>query len=85
MEQCLPAPGDTESLLEGLALAEAINTFLGTLNEGKRNIFLRRYWYLDSVPDIAQRFGMSHSSVKTTLLRLRRQLRAYLEKEGYTL
>ena len=85
MEQCLPAPGDTESLLEGLALAEAINTFLGTLNEGKRNIFLRRYWYLDSVPDIAQRFGMSHSSVKTTLLRLRRQLRPYLEKEGYTL
>ena len=84
MEQCLPGPGDTEGVLEGLALAEAINTFLGTLSEEKRNIFLRRDWYLDPLADIARRFGMSRGSVKTTLLRLRRQLRARLEKEGYT-
>lgn len=85
MEQCLPAPGDPEGVLEGLALAEAINTFLGTLSEERRNIFLRRYWYLDSIAVIAGRFGMSRGGVKTTLLRLRRQLRTYLEKEGYTL
>ena len=69
----------------GLALAEAINTFLGALSEEKRNIFLRRYWYLDTISDIAGRFDMSRGNVKTTLLRLRRQLRAHLEKEGYSL
>ena len=85
MEQCLPAPGDTEGVLERLALAEAINAFLGSLSEEKRNIFLRRYWYLDPIADIAGRFDMSRGNVKTTLLRLRRQLRAHLEKEGYSL
>ena len=85
MEECLPAPDDLESRLNDMALQEALNGFLGTLGEEKRNIFLRRYWYLDSVSEIAKRFGMSQSKVKTTLFRVRNQLREYLEKEVYTL
>lgn len=85
MEQCIPAPDDVQCRIDEMALREAINGFLSTLKEEKRNIFLRRYWYLDSVADIAKRFGLSESKVKTTLFRCRGQLREYLEQEGYVI
>lgn len=85
MEQCLPAPDDTPCRLEDSELAEALNAFLRSLDEEKRGIFLRRYWFLDPVAEIAARFGISESKVKTTLFRCRERLRSYLEKEGYTL
>ena len=85
MEQCLPAPDDIECRMENLALSEAINGFLGSLKEENRNIFLRRYWYMDSIAAISHRYGLSESKVKTSLFRSRKQFRNYLEKEGYTL
>ena len=85
MEQCIPAPDDMECRMDDLALRNAINGFLGKLDEEKRNIFIRRYWYLDSTADISKRFALSESKVKTTLFRCRNQLREYLKKEGYTL
>lgn len=85
MEQCIPAPDDTECRIEDMVLREAINGFLGTLGEEKRNIFIRRYWYLDSIADICERFALSESKVKTMLYRCRIRLREHLEKEGYTL
>ena len=85
MEQCLPAPDDAACRLEEAELREAINGFLAGLSEDQRAIFLRRYWYLDSVADIARRFAFSESKVKTTLLRCRRQLRQHLEQGGYIL
>ena len=84
LEQCIPAPDDTECRLDDMALSEAVNGFLGTLGEEKRNIFVRRYWYLDSIADISQRFALSESKVKTTLFRCRNRLREHLIKEGYT-
>lgn len=80
-----PRADDAQCRLDDLALSEAINGFLGALDEEKRNLFLRRYWYLDSISDLARCFAMSESKVKTTLFRCRAQLRAHLEKEGYTL
>ena len=85
MEQCLPSPSDGECMADDLALSEAINGFLAKLNEEKRNIFVRRYWYLESTADIAERFAISESKVKTTLFRCRNQFREYLKKEGYLL
>lgn len=85
MEQCIPAPEDTECRLSEKLLKEAINHFLGTLGEEQRNVFLRRYWYLDSVSAIAKRYQMTGSKVKTMLFRTRSRLRDYLEKEGYQL
>lgn len=85
LEQCIPAPDDVECRIDDIALGEAVNGFLSELDEKKRNIFLRRYWYLDSVADIARHFSVSESSVKTTLFRCRNRFRAYLEREGYTL
>ena len=85
LEQCIPAPDDTACRIEDMALSEAINGFLGGLAKEKRDMFVRRYWYLDSIADIARRFLVSESNVKTTLFRCRSQLREYLEKEGYDL
>ena len=85
MEQCIPAPDDAQCRLNDMALRQAINSFLSTLSEEKRNIFIRRYWYLDSIAAISQRFALSESNVKITLLRCRNRLREYLKKEGYHL
>lgn len=84
MEECIPAPDDADCRMDNMLLSEAINGFLETLSEEKRNVFLRRYWYLDSIADISKRFALSESKVKTMLFRIRNQFRKYLEKEGYT-
>ena len=84
MEACLPAGGDPAEALDEKALAGAINAFLATLNETQRGVFLRRYWFFDPIGDVAARYGMTKSGVKTMLFRLRERLRAYLRKEGYT-
>ena len=85
LEQCIPSPDDVECRIDDIALGEAINSFLMKLDEEKRNIFVRRYWYLDSVASISKRFGISESKVKTTLFRCRGGLREHLEKEGFSL
>ncbi len=85
LEQCIPAPNDTECRVDERLLGEAINGFLSTLSEEKRRVFVRRYWYADSVAAIAARYAMSQSKVKSMLLRCRNELRQYLIKEGYDL
>ncbi len=85
LEECIPSPDDCVCRIDDLAFAEVLNGFLRSLEEEKRNLFLRRYWYLDSVAAIAGRFGLSESNVKTTLFRLRKRFRTYLETEGYHL
>jgi len=85
LEQCIPAPDPCACRLEDMALGEAVNGFLATLSVEKRRVFLRRYWYLDSISDISKRFSLSESKVKTMLFRCRGQMRDYLEREGYTL
>ena len=82
LEQCIPGTNDTARCVDAMALRQALNGFLATLSREKRCIFLRRYWYMDSVAEISRRFAISESKVKTTLLRCRRQLRVHLEKEG---
>ena len=85
MEECIPAPDDTVGKFEAKALGEAIGRYLRTLSEDKRVVFMRRYWYFDSVESIALRCGFSQSKVKTILLRCRKGLKDYLETEGYTI
>lgn len=85
LDLCVPSAEDVEARIDNEALGKAINAFLGELDAEKRNIFVRRYWYLDSVSDISKRFSMSESKVKTTLFRCRSRLKEYLEKEGYAI
>lgn len=66
-------------------LADTVDTFLAALTSEQRIIFVRRYWYFDSVADIAARLGKRENSVAVTLSRLRAKLRQYLEERGYDL
>ena len=83
MELCIPDPS-RERQMESQELAGLLNEFLETLPEESRKIFLRRYWYADSITEIAQRYQMGESKVKTRLFRTRNALRSFLEKEGIT-
>ena len=85
LEERIPDPDDTACKLEYKELGEAISQYLYTLSEEKQMIFIRRYWYLDSVDAIARHLGIGLSKVKMTLLRCRHGLKEYLEKEGYDL
>ena len=83
MELCIPDESRDRELA-GKELGRLLNTFLAGLTPESRCIFLRRYWYVDTVAEIAQRYGISESKVKTQLHRTRKKLSAYLEKEGIT-
>lgn len=69
--------------LQEQELVEALNDFLQKLPVEKRVMFVRRYWYLDPIGEIAGRCGVSEGSVKTALLRLRKKLKAHLRREGF--
>lgn len=83
LENTLPSPDDVEGRLDGKLLSEAISAFLRTQSAEKRNIFLRRYWFTDSVAEIAKRFSISEGKVKSALFRTRNALQEYLKKEGF--
>ena len=85
LAECIPSPDDTAANADGMMLRDILSDFLRTLPEKKRSIFIRRYWFCDPVEDIAERFSMTVSNVKVTLMRTRNKLKKYLEKEGYPL
>lgn len=70
----IPSGSSVEEEIDAKALTEALNKFLSKLKESDRDMFLRRYWYMDSIKDIAEMFGCGESKVKTTLYRLRKKL-----------
>lgn len=83
LEPCLASSRDVEEELDGKELTLAIERFLLTLDADSRNVFLRRYWFYDSVEQIAAGMGATKSWVKTRLLRTRNKLRKHLIKEGF--
>lgn len=82
LEECLSVGDPVEKELEAGILRDALNSFLYSLEKEKRLVFLRRYWFGDSIGVIADNFGLSESKVKTMLFRLRGQLKEHLKKEG---
>lgn len=85
LEECLSDDNSPEKDYEAQILGEAINTFLRTLSADARNVFIGRYYFLDSVKDVANYCGISESKAKTLLHRTRNSLREYLEKEGFSI
>ena len=81
LDECIPDPSSIQAQYENGQLARAINRFIAELPEEKRVIFIRRYFYSDSVEQIAKRMGFTSSKVKTSLFRMREELRQILEKE----
>lgn len=82
---CVSGSENVEQAYEYKELIAAINGFLGTLPADKRNIFVCRYWYTDSISDIAARFDMTYSAVSMMLNRIRTKLHNYLIARGYEL
>jgi len=83
--ECVPGLNSTEEAAEVALLVDVLNRFLEELPAEKRKLFMRRYWYMSSVKELAEDFGLSESNVKMTLLRLRSKLKQTLEKEGIML
>ena len=83
MAMCIPDQR-REAEASAKEIGRAMNDFLGNLNQESRVIFLRRYWFCDTIAEIAERYGISESKVKMRLMRTRTQLADFLNKEGIT-
>ena len=79
---CLPGE-NMQEVLDAKDIGRAIDRFLSKQTEENQYIFLRRYWYGDSVGDIARNLRVKENAVSVRLNRLRSSLKAYLHKEGY--
>lgn len=82
LAECIPDSGTVESVYAAQELAESINRFLDTLSYEDKFLFMRRYWYADSLTDIAAMAGMRYSAVSVRLHRTKEKLKKQLEKEG---
>lgn len=78
----IPSSDSAQRAVDDSELAEIFNRFLDTLTVENRRIFMRRYWYLSAVKEIARDYGISESKVKMSLHRSRNKLKKLLEEEG---
>ena len=81
LAECIPSE-NARDIADDIALRDALNAFLKTLSADTRKIFMRRYWYMSEIREIAHDYNFSESKVKMTLARTREKLRKFLEKEG---
>lgn len=83
LRQCVTLEESLEERVIHRELVSTLNHFLNSLPKTECQIFMCRYWYLDSIEEIANRFQFSESKVTSILFRTRKKLRILLEKEGY--
>ena len=83
LEECIPAGSDVEGEVLSQELKRGIDSFLRGMSEQKRDVFLRRYFYVESTAVIAKRYGLKESNVLMILSRTRKEMKNYLEKEGF--
>lgn len=81
LDDCVSGQQSVDVEMERKRFAQVFNRFLDSLPEMERRIFLCRYWYLDPIAEIADRFGFSVSKVTSMLHRTRKKLYTVLEKE----
>ncbi len=85
LDECIPHKDHVEQSIEMAELGRSISDFLSAQPQQARNIFIRRYWYLSSIREIAKAYQISESKVLSILFRTRNKLKAHLEKEGIQL
>lgn len=83
LDYSLSSDSDPQKDFDTKLLAEEVNRFLSKLKERDRNIFVRRYFYLESGTEIAERYGLSETNVNVILNRTRKKLKEHLGKEGW--
>lgn len=82
LEECISDKSMIDDCIDGNAVTNILNEFLSQIPKTERIVFVKRYWYLYSIKDIAKQYGMSESKVKSMLFRTRSKLKEKLEKEG---
>ncbi len=82
LEDCLASPASVEDEVFAAETAAAVNRFLAALGQQDRVLFVRRYWYADSIEELAGRFGKSRHYISVRLSRIRKALRKHLTGEG---
>ena len=85
LESCIPVDNSPEKVFDAKQLSSLIHSFVQNLSERDRSIFLRRYFYVNSTTEIAEKYRIKESCVLTVLSRTRKKLKIYLRKEGYDL
>ena len=83
LAECIPYGFDIQRAVEAKELVAFLNGFIFSLDKRTRNIFLARYWYAYSTPEISRTFGMNENTVKTVLRRTRIKLLDAMEMEGW--
>lgn len=85
LHECISSGTAVDDALDELVLRDAINGFLRSQTEQKRAVFIRRYWAMEPINDIAKALGLRRGQTATILYRMRQDLKKHLEKEGITL
>jgi len=82
LDECIPSDENVERICDAKELGRLISDFLREQSEKNRVVFIRRYWYYDSVREIAERYAFSENAVKQILFRMREKLKVFLAEEG---
>lgn len=85
LSECIPNEEDSVYTIENMVVKDVLDRFLGRLPAETRKMFVSRYFYMSPVKEIADEYGVSESKVTVTLFRIRKKLKAALEKEGISL
>jgi RNA polymerase sigma-70 factor (ECF subfamily) len=82
LSEVLPGP-DLQQALDSRALGKQIDRFLANLDANSRRLFLRRYWYGDSVKSLSRELGITENVISVRLHRIRKKLKEHLQQEGF--
>ena len=82
LQDCIGGINMEDQLVDKMVLKKSLNGFLAGLDKGKRDFFVRRYWFMESVKEIADFHHCSENKVKVELFRLRKKLKGQLQAAG---
>lgn len=83
LQECISSNKTVEAEFDASELSKTIDEFIDNLNSTNRMLFVRRYWYMDSGHDLSIISGLSDASVRVRLLRIRRELKKFIESRGF--
>ena len=83
LEECVAIETDIEREFEARALEQCVRLFVRSLPERDGNVFVRRYFFAETVSEIAKRYGLTENNVMVILSRTRKKLKSHLIKEGF--
>ena len=83
LSECIPAKENVEEEVMAKELENSINRFAKNLPQRERNVFIRRYFFMETTEEIGKRYSISANNAAVILHRVRKKLKKHLEKEGF--